>query len=252
MRREGYEITARFEETHWWFVSRRALFLEQVARCVERFGQRTPGLRARILDYGCGTGFNLPFLARFGEVVGADVAEESLVEFKKEAAYPRINLRDGAEAHQKSFDVVTALDVLEHMEDDVEGLKRVLSFARPGGDAILTVPAYPWLWSGEDDISRHYRRYTKRSLLKVCDRVGAKVLFLSYFNLSILPIMAGAVWARRLADPARARATSNVGEPGRLLNGLLVRVLSFENRQVGRERWRLPAGASLICRLARA
>jgi SAM-dependent methyltransferase len=91
MLREGYEVTSAYEANHWWFRSRRRLFLSQVARAAKEIGR--PNLR--ILDYGCGTGFNLSFLAEYGSVVGADVADLALGEFKSEAgSYPRLDLRD--------------------------------------------------------------------------------------------------------------------------------------------------------------
>ena len=64
MQREGYRVTAEFEANHWWFRSRRDLFLSQVERAAREL--RSPGRELRILDYGCGTGHNLAVLSEFG------------------------------------------------------------------------------------------------------------------------------------------------------------------------------------------
>jgi len=248
MLREGYEVTATHEATHWWFRSRRDLFLRQVARAAA--GLRRPDRRLRILDYGCGTGFNLEPLAAYGDVVGADVADLALGEFRKAAATPLLDLRQDLAAHHGRYDIVVALDVLEHCEDDVTGLGEMTRFLVPDGQLVLTVPAYDWLWSGEDVVSRHLRRYTRRRLVAACAAAELRVLYASYFNLSILPAMAATIWTRRLLDPA-TRERSNVKPTAPWLNEALYTITAAEARWVGDERLALPAGASLVCRLAR-
>src|SRR5262245_31650520 len=246
MRREGYEVTADHEETHWWFLSRRELWLLQVARAAAEVARRDRHIR--LLDYGCGTGFNLPFLERFGEVCGADVANEALREFQKTTRFPLLDLKGDLRDHQAAFDVVISLDVLEHCDDEVEALREMRSFLVPRGQLVLTVPAYGWLWSGEDVISQHQRRYTKQALLRACSAAGLEALYVSYFNLTILPAMAGLILARRLLLRG-ALPHSNVKPTPSWLNRLLRELTGREARWVGRERLVLPAGASLVCRL---
>jgi SAM-dependent methyltransferase len=249
MLREGYEVTAEHEATHWWFRSRRELFLGQVA-CAVREGAR-PGRRPALLDYGCGTGFNLRFLAAYGDVTGADVADETMGEFRRADEFPRLDLRADTSAQHGRFDVVVALDVLEHCDDDAAALVAMQRFLAPQGQLVLTVPAYAWLWSGEDVVSRHRRRYTMASLLEVCRRGGLVVRYASYFNLTILPAMAAVIWTRRLlASPALAH--SNLRPTPGWLNTTLHAITALEARWVGAGRRPLPAGASLVCRLGRA
>jgi len=246
MRREGYQVTADHEATHWWFLSRRELWLLQVGRAAEQVARRDQ--RIRLLDYGCGTGFNLPFLERFGEVCGADVADEALGEFQKTTRFPLLDLKSDLRDHRASFDVLIALDVLEHCDDEVEALRDMRRFLVPRGQLVLTVPAYGWLWSGEDIISRHQRRYTKKTLLNACRAAGLEALYVSYFNLTILPAMAASIWVRRLLW-RESVPHSNVKPTRGWLNRLLGELTGCEARWVGRERLVLPAGASLVCRL---
>lgn len=247
MQREGYQVTADFETTYWWFVSRRELILKQVEKAATALGW--PERKLALLDFGCGTGFNLPYFAQFGQVHGADVADESLTEFQKTQEYPLINLRKDTKAYYGRFDIVTALDVIEHIEDDVEGLRGLASYLKPGGQVVLTVPAYQWLWSGEDVISQHKRRYTEPQLLRACRAAGYEVLYSSYFNFSVLPAITAAIWGKRLFVPNGAAQHSDLQPLPRWLNGLLYRMTSAEARWVGEERWRMPAGASIISRL---
>src|SRR4051812_13524637 len=106
MEREMYGTVRRIEATHWWYVGRRRIVLDWVCRL-------TPGGRPRILDLGCGTGFNLEHLPKLFpcDVVGADISGDAL-EFcrtrrlsalvQADAAHPPF--RDG------SFDIILALD----------------------------------------------------------------------------------------------------------------------------------------------
>jgi len=247
MRREGYRVTAEFEASHWWFRSRRDLFRLQVEQAASEIG--APDCDLRILDYGCGTGHNLSVLADYGSVRGADVPNPNGEEFRLDPSgfAPRIDLGLDTTPYHGGFEIVTALDVIEHIEDDVAGLRAIGRFLSPGGQVVLTVPAFGWLWSGEDDISEHKRRYTRAALAGVCEDAGFEVRYLSYFNFSILPAMAGVVWTRRLFardDPPRSNLTGTTPA----LNELLYRVTSLEARWVGAERWRPPVGASLVCR----
>lgn len=244
--REAYRITADYEASHWWFRSRRVAFLNQVQQAVAKLGDR--GRPLAILDYGCGTGFNLPYLSPYGVVSGADVRNESLVEFQKSQGFSLIDLRQDISEYDERFDLIVCLDVLEHMEDDVDGLGQIVRLLAPKGQIVLTVPAYESLWSGEDELSQHRRRYTAAGLRTCAESADCRVDYLSYFNLAVLPAMALSVWARRLFT-SDWRRRSNLGSSPGWLNPLLSAVTSLEARFVGAERCRLPAGASLIARL---
>ena len=113
---------------------------------------------------------------------------------------------------------------------------------------MLTVPAYAWLWSGEDVISAHRRRYTRERLLDAARAAGFEILFASYFFASVLPGAAAVVWGRRLFS-RDWQAQTNLDAHPRWLGGLLRAVTAAEARLVGDERVTLPAGASLVCRL---
>ena len=247
MQLQGYKVTLEHQGRHWWYLSRRELFLRQVGRAAHALGPRCLGRRLSLLDYGCTNGFDLPFLAEFGDAEGADITDDFADAF---GGYPIHVVPRDLDALRGRFDVVTCLDVLEHLDDDVEGLRTIASLLAPHGQIIVTVPAYDWLWSGEDEISEHRRRYSRQSLLAACRAAGLEILYASYFNLSLLPAMAAVVWKRRLLD-ARWRSESNLtADPG-WLRGLFRVMSGFEARLVGDERCPLPAGASLVCRLQR-
>lgn len=246
MRDEGFRVTLDHEADHWWFRSRRDLIMRQVGRAARSAGY--PRRKLRILDFGCGTGHNLPFFSVFGEVLGADRLRHENYPTSRNSEFRILDADRDLSALTASFDIVTALDVLEHLDDDVEGLRRIGGLLADGGRVVLTVPAYRWLWSGEDVISEHRRRYTQNQLLRVCESAGFRVEYSSYFNLSILPGMALVVWARRLSAGGTG-TTSNLSRMPKWINRALYEITAKEAAWVGGEWGTMPAGASIVCRL---
>ena len=242
---KSYQLHSDYEDTYWWFLSRRLLFLNQVDKAAQNLSSLNRPLN--ILDYGCGTGINLSFLSKFGRVTGADIFDSWVDQPPKAVDFPRMNLNKENKERFHGFDIITVLDVIEHMEDDIQGLNEIRKFLSPSGQIIITVPACPWLWSGEDIVSHHKRRYTKRRLQEACQAAGLEILFISYFNLLVLPLIAGAIWFHKIFFPAKS-SESNLRPINPLLNKLLFKLSAVDNGRVGAERWRLPLGASLICR----
>src|SRR5262245_12527729 len=169
MHLDGYKVTREHQGSHWWYQSRRALVLRQVGRAAGALGH--PGRRLALLDYGCADGYDLAFLDAFGAAEGADVTDTFAAEVDAGAHPIHVVPRDLPRLLGR-FDVVTCLDVLEHLDDDVDGLRTIGSLLAPRGQLIATVPAYDWLWSGEDVISAHRRRYTRDRLLDAARAAG--------------------------------------------------------------------------------
>jgi SAM-dependent methyltransferase len=249
MQTEGFRVTREFEADHWWFRSRRDLIRMQVSRAAAEVGGE--GRKLRLLDFGCGTGFNLKLLSEFGEVTGADRFRPEDEPFRLEHGFPMLDVGRDLPSRGGHFDLVTALDVLEHLDDDVAGLRTLDRLLAPGGQIIVTVPAYQWLWGGEDIISEHRRRYTSQELQRCAASAGMQVEFLSYFNLCILPAVTSVVWGRRLLTP-NGPAKSSLSTPPRWLNEALYNLTAREAALVGSQSLRMPAGASIICRMRRA
>jgi len=247
MKHEEYERMYRFEDTYWWFVARRHLITTLLANAYPR---RTD---LQILDIGCGTGKMLDELAPFGAVTGADFAPEALAFCRERGAqtgadYPlaRADVRRLPFA-PASFDVVTAMDIIEHIDDDKAASREILRVLKPGGRLFVTVPAFQSLWSEHDEALHHFRRYTAPHLKDLFQRAGFTVPKLSYTVTSLFP----GIWAyRQLANrlPKRragAEKKADLVEFSPAVNTAL-RVLSEWETQLV-QRVNLPFGVTVVC-----
>jgi 2-polyprenyl-3-methyl-5-hydroxy-6-metoxy-1,4-benzoquinol methylase len=188
------------EETYWWYRARKEIIADTVRRYL------SPG--SDIIDFGSGSGVITRHLVDLGyKVLAAD-----------------LNSNRPAPA---SADCVLACDVLEHVEDDLGLLRKLKLTLRPGGWLIAAVPAYDFLWSGEDYISDHFRRYNKPRLEKRIKEAGFVIEWCSYFNALLLPLVTAAVLYKRLLRP-RDMYRSDVEPLPDWQNNILYRIFASE------------------------
>jgi SAM-dependent methyltransferase len=239
MEADAYREMAATEDVHWWFVARR-----EILACL--IGKLRLPAGARILEIGAGTGGNLAMLSRYGSVDGIEHDPEARRLAARKNPIPLLegSLPDHLPTGRGTYDLVCMFDVLEHIADDEAALAAVRQAVKPGGRLILTVPAYPWLWSAHDVQLHHRRRYTAASLRNVAARAGFGCARISYFNSFLMPL----VIIGRLVDRLRSSsAGTGTAIPGALLNALLRYVFASERFVLPYVS--LPAGTSLYAEL---
>jgi len=244
MKQQFAKQYANLEEWHWWFRGRRRI-LESVLR--REFGQKDS---ISIASVGCGPAEGLQWLEQFtgsrGKVVGIDVEPMHARRIAPRIEYV-IGTLESAPFADHSFDAVLALDVLEHLDDDDAGLREAARMVKPGGLLLVTVPALPSLWGGQDVVSHHRRRYTKATLLRTFGRAGLPSPRVSYFNTLLFAPVAGLRWTRRaLGKATLARSDFDDTRPG-LANEVLASIFAAESHIVSRIP--LPIGVSLLATL---
>ncbi|HUK64958.1 MAG TPA: class I SAM-dependent methyltransferase, partial [Dongiaceae bacterium] len=230
------ERMAAFEEWYWWHRGRRTI--------VRRILRRYASPQARILDVGCGTGATTAALADFGRVSGLDVGPAALRHARARGLAVARGSAERLPIRAESLDVVVALDVIEHLDDDLGALRELRRVVAPGGALLVTVPAYGWLWSGHDELNHHRRRYTRRSLQTVTERAGWRQVRTTYFNSLLLPVAI----ALRVLDRFNRKTTQSsldLWVPPEPFNWLLERPLAIEASVIARG-GRIPAGLSLL------
>ncbi len=239
MEEHTYAIMNRVEDSHWWFVGRRAIlesFLERISSEL-----RIANCELRVLDVGCGTGANLEMLANFGEAEGVDVSDDALEFCKAKGLKVHKGLAEELPFEDESFDIVTALDVVEHLDDDVAGLKEMHRVLRSGGKTLIFVPAFMWLWGVQDDISNHRIRYTKKQVVERLEEAGFEIERATYANITFFaPILAGRTLMRITGVKPESENNINVSA----LNGLLGKIFSAEKYWLRRANF--PFGVSIV------
>lgn len=223
MDRSLWDAIARVERRHWWFSGRR----EIVARELER---RLPA-GARVLDVGCGTGFVLERLAQRFDVTGLEPdasvrarANGAIAGRLRAGGTDDLSALDG-----RTFDAITVLDVVEHLDDDRAALRNLGSALAPRGIILLTVPANPRLWSEHDVLNEHRRRYTPESLRELIEGAGYRVELLTYINRRLYPLA-------QLHRLGRGRSRDALALPPGPLNRLMGWIFGTEPVKPGSRR----------------
>jgi SAM-dependent methyltransferase len=222
---------------HWWFVARRRILYDQITSLQLPTG-------TRVLEAGCGPGGNLAMLSEFGQLEAFELDEDAR---QIASARSGLEVQSGALPGDTgyepgSFDLIAALDVIEHIEADLESVRALEKLPRPGGRLIITVPAYRWLWSEHDDRHHHKRRYTLPAVRRLAEEAGLMVEKSSYFNTILFPLIVGIRFLKKLVGVAD-KPDDNM--PPAFINFALKHMFGAERfplRHVS-----LPFGVSILC-----
>jgi SAM-dependent methyltransferase len=234
-RQDRLERLSQIEDWHFWFVSRREL----VAFLLRRQLDAKANL---IVDVGCGNGAMLPLLFPLARrVLGLDRLPKGLLRLS--VKQPRAWRLQGEAEHlpldSGVADAVVALDVLEHVDDRaaLADIRRVL---RPGGVALMTVPALPWLWSYRDEDAGHLRRYGRNDLVQLLETSGFEIRRINYYQCLLFP----AVVVARLLGRRGPKIRDVEERRMPFLNAAMTAINRLETRLGSVLRW--PFGSSLV------
>jgi SAM-dependent methyltransferase len=237
-----YEVEAQLARRHWWFQGRRRI----LDRLVASLDPPLPP-DALALDVGCGTGANASVLAaRAAFSVGIDASQIPLGLRATDQPGHDARLRGDATAlpfPDHSFDLVVALDVLEHLDDDAAGAREIRRVLRPGGVVVIFVPALRLLWGLQDQVSHHRRRYHREQLGQLAFAAGLRVERLTFFNSFLFPPILAARVIMRLRPSKTLISENEIGGP--LTNAVLGAVFGAEAPLL--QRVDFPVGVSLAC-----
>lgn len=187
------------EDEHWWFRSRTLMiniFIQQTL-------SQTTDLS--ILDIGCGAGNMIHHLSHYGQVKGIDVDSRPVTQARLRGY--DVDQFDATQPYpfdDHSFDLVTVFDIIEHVKADRAILEEAHRVLKPGGYIIITVPAFMFLWSNNDVINAHQRRYTIGELKTKLNQANFRLIRASYNNFFIFPLAAPLIMLRRGNEPELA------------------------------------------------
>jgi SAM-dependent methyltransferase len=205
-------------ERHWWWRAREGAILGELHRRQPGGGWR------RILDIGCGDGLFFDQLSQFGRVEGVE-PDVGLLDpggrwrrFIHAVPFDQ----DFRPAHR--YDVILMLDVVEHLQDPARALAHARTLLEPAGILLVTVPAFPWLWTRHDDYNHHVQRFTRGTFRRIAEPAGLRILDERYLFQWLVP----AKLAVRALESLRPGRSSTASVPRWPWNGLLFLVSRFE------------------------
>lgn len=243
MEASEYIVMAAVENRHWWYGGMRAIaaaLLDQV------YAGQTD---LRVLDAGCGTGANVHFLQRYGQVCGIDLAAEAL-----KLAGPRVPGKLARASvlqlpfASQSFDLLTSFEVLYHraVPDERVALREARRVLRPGGRLLIRLPAFEFLRGKHDRAVHGRRRYTADEVKALLADSGFLCERISYVNSILIPLPL----AQRLIErsfPSLEQAESDLTLPPVLVNEAMRWPLAAEAAWLAHGN-SFGFGLSVICR----
>jgi len=219
------ERMAALEGRHFWFRARRRALRPWLRRALDA------APRGAWLDLGTGTGGNLSLfeeLAVGRDLLACEQDPRALPHVSRRSSRARVVAAEARSLplEDASIALVTALDVLEHLEDDEGGLCEVARCLVPGGQFVLSVPAHPRLFGAHDRALGHHRRYRRPELRALLERCGFEVQEARAFNSLLLPPVA--LWRALPPFLTQASRSSDVRPLPPVLNGLLGTIMAVD------------------------
>jgi SAM-dependent methyltransferase len=183
---ESFKLLFEIEDENFWFVNRNHIIKHLFKK---HLGEESN----KVLEIGCGTGYVLKGLYdRFKkyDLYGSEIHLEG-IQFAQNRL-PNIEFIQLDATHmpfENEFDAIGAFDVLEHIEEDVKVIQEVHNSLKKGGFFIISVPQHQWMWSINDDIAYHKRRYSRKELKNKLINEGFEIVYISSFVFILFPFM---------------------------------------------------------------
>lgn len=236
MKKESYNLIENLEDYHWWHRARREIIIDTIINNITDYGEK------RLLDIGCGSGY---FLSKISQYIPNSMGIESYEYSNKK--YNNIKKCDifNNDLEDCNFNIITALDVIEHIENENQFLhevKRLL--CNFNGGILITVPAYQWLFTYHDVINEHYRRYSLKRLKNLLLDNGFEIEKISYFNFFLFPPFMIVRFIHKIFNIKKVE-TDKIG----IFNNILYKIFNLEKYIL--RKMNFPFGSSIMafCKL---
>ena len=240
-----YDELKKQQNIHWWFTGKREIVLD----FAEYFLDLKKSNDNIILDIGCGMGLMLDALQDYGTVYGLDMEQEAVdycnQTLLEQNQLPNVaigSLPDDIPFQNNMFDYIFALDIIEHVEDDIAALQRIHALLKGNGKLLITVPALMSLWSYNDELNHHFRRYEREELINKVEKAGFKIIKSSFYNSYLYPFASSVRKIKRILN-IKSSDVADETKDG-LANQLLKKIFVSEKKYLRKKEF--SKGVSLI------
>jgi len=233
-----YTNMAQIEDRHFWFIQTRAMVRDALLR-----EGITP--QSKLLDIGCGTGGTMHVIHDICSPSGIDMSLQALEYATKKIDAP-VAQADATVLPftENTFDFAIALDVIEHIQNDVQVLREIKRVLKPGGKLVLTVPAHQYLFSTHDKSLHHVRRYSRQLLKSRIEESGLQIQRLTYTNFLLFTPIAAVRLIKKHLLKDNSMPSSDATVPMAPVNAILSGTMAMERAWL--HRLNLPYGVSMM------
>ena len=239
MNHKEIEKMEKYEKTYWWHVGRKYLVEDLIKKYSNNKSQK-------ILEVGSGAGDTACMLQDYGEVYANDISPKA-IEACGKRGIKNLILGDFTkldnQKYKEKFNLVLALDVLEHIQDDLGAIQKMGDVLTKGGKLMITVPAYKFLWSSHDEALEHKRRYTSYEIKTKIKDSGFEIEKISHFVFFSFPIIALFKFLSNFISRNAYPKSSYILLPEKL-NNLMIKILKLETKLLNY--FYLPFGTTII------
>lgn len=233
----GHDLIRENEKKSFWF-AHRFNCLKQVL---------SNNISGITLDIGGGNGEFSNYLQSIGlDTILLEPGDKGALNAIENGIHNVVNasLKD-ANFNDSCFHFITLLDVLEHIEDDTSFLQEVFRILKPNGKLVLTVPAYPFLFSDFDKEVGHFRRYTLKKMNNLLKQNGFQIEYKTYFfSLLPIPIFVRRNVINKFRKKKTRKSTGHINKYG--IVGLVLRILLWPEKFLIENKIQIPFGSSCL------
>ena len=227
------EILKDSASSHWYYQAKLAMLLQEIR-----------GLPIqKILDIGAGSGLFSEHLLMNTDARSALCIDINYCDDREALAAEKI-IQFRQNFDFSDADLVLVMDVLEHVDNDIELLAQLKGKVKFGAFFLVTAPAFQALWSQHDEFLNHRRRYRLDALESVISKSGLQLVRGCYFYSLLLPVAAATRWAGRLRKFDSGTTQSQLRQHHPLVNKLLAKICRSELGWYQKNRW---AGLTAVC-----
>jgi len=236
MEKQEYSNIYNVEKNHWWYKGMRYISFNLLKKYIYKN-------KNKIIDLGCGTGFNMIYLKKYGNVFGIDSSNYAIKICKKRHLNVKKASIEKLPFKNNYFDIATCFDVIYHknVKDDLKALKEINRVLNKNGFLLIRVPAYKFLLSKHDKITHTKRRYIIRELKNKLIKSGFKIEKLTYLNYLLSPLI---ILSRLINNLFFTKMESDIKDNNWFINNLFYLILKLEFRII--KFFNIPFGISII------
>lgn len=247
MNKDYFDEYYFLERQHWWFKARLEIIQQHLEELKFKLGDR----KLKILNVGAGPGATTQLLMNYGDVTSVEYDKDciEMVKAKTGLVFEHESITDLPYA-SNSFDLVTAFDVVEHIEDDRKAVSELVRVCKVDGFIFTTVPTFQFMWSQHDEVNHHFRRYTHKTYQSLWnEHHNVQIKYSTYFNFFLfLPIAIPRVLSKILKSKKSLKGAGSdfTSYKTGWIDNLLYKI--FKNERVFiKKHVRLPFGVSYLC-----